>query len=248
MDLQDKPLEFVDLYARANPIPGARAKVPLLQVRNAEGEDTADDDFVLCESLVVSEYVAEAFSDSRKDCLWLESPEDRAKVRLFTEMCGSAFSYFPMVRAATGGDADDEKFTAALESFKEGLVAADAFLRDGCGGGRTSPLTRSKVRGSDGSFLLGDRFSLAECNAAPFVQRCCAILPAFTGPAKVDPLLLCDEMGLNRLRRWMDAVLARQSVMDTGVPADAMKESTTRMLERFAAMEQAVGATPLSTK
>jgi len=230
VDLQDKPRDFVNLYARANPIPGARAKVPLLHARN-EKDDDDHDDFVLCESLVVAEYVAEVFGrgEEEEGSLWPESPEDRARVRLFTDLCGSAFSYFPLARAVD----DEKKFDAALESFKEGLSAADAFLREGCGGGGEG----------EGPFLLGDRFSLAECNAAPFVQRCRAILPAFTGTAKVDPLQLCEDMGLRRLGGWMEAVLSRPSVVRTGVPEDDMRESTTKMLERFAAMEKAGGST-----
>jgi hypothetical protein len=74
----------------------------------------------------------------------------------------------------------------------------------------------------DGMFLLGKRFSLAECNTAPFLQRCCAILPEFTG---VDPLQLCDELGLGRLKGWIEAVLARPSVVKTGVSMEGMRES-----------------------
>jgi hypothetical protein len=46
VNLQDKQQEFCDYYALANPIPNARAKVPLLEVldqRNA----------FLCKSLIV---------------------------------------------------------------------------------------------------------------------------------------------------------------------------------------------------
>jgi hypothetical protein len=48
VNLQDKQQEFCDYYALANPIPNARAKVPLLEVldqRNA----------FLCKSLIVSQ-------------------------------------------------------------------------------------------------------------------------------------------------------------------------------------------------
>jgi hypothetical protein len=68
--------------------------------------------------------------------------------------------------------------------------------------------------------FVGKRFPLAECNAAPFLQRCCAILPEFTG---VDPLQLCDELGLGRLKGWIKAVLARPSVVKTGVSMEGMR-------------------------
>jgi glutathione S-transferase len=215
VDLQNKPQHFVEMYQRANQLPDARAKVPLLHVVNDDGDE---DDFVLCESLVVSEYVAEVYG---KNSLLASSPEDRARVRLFTELCGSSFSYFPLLRAHT----DDGGAPAALlESFKEGLIGVDALLRGS----------------KDGPFLLGNSFSLAECNAAPFLQRCCAILPEFT---RVDPLQLCDELGLDRLKVWIEAVLMRPSVVTTGVSMGDMRESTTRMLDRFAAMEKDGGLT-----
>lgn len=226
VDLQDKPQHFIELYQRANPLPAARAKVPLLHV---VFNDDENHDFLLCESLVVAEYIAEAYG---QDSFWTPSPEDRARVRLFTELCGSAFSYFPLLRLRAGTTGDGMLESAALQSFKEGLVAADAFLR-------------GYNEEEEGTFLLGERFSLAECNAAPFLQRCCAILPEFTG---VDPLQLCDELGLGRLKGWIEAVLARPSVVKTGVSMEGMLESTTRMLERFAAMEKQAGEDALTKK
>lgn len=201
-DLQDKSPEFVEKYARANPVPDARAKVPLLQV---------GDDIFLTESSVVTEYVAELFDAP----LIPSAPADRAVVRLFTELCGGAFAYFPSLRAT----ADDEQ-AKALATLKEGLVGADAFLRH-----HAKPT---------GPFLLGDRFTTAECSVAPFVQRSCTVLPAF---AKPDPLTLCDELGLDQLKGWIEAVLARPSVVATGVPAQDMIKSTSNMLERFKAMQ-----------
>lgn len=140
-------------------------------------------------------------------------------MRLFSELCSSTFSYFPLLRASS-----DKDYDATLETFKDGLKNTNAFLK------------RYK---SDGPFLL-NHFSLAECNVAPFVQRCCTILPAYTGKENsrevVDPLKLCDELGLDRLKEWMVAVLAHPSVVATGVPESDLIESTARMLERFAAM------------
>lgn len=191
---------------------------------------------LLCESLVVAEYVAESFAaaseeDEEGGVLLPPSAEDRAVMRLFTELCGSCFSYFPLLRAGDEG----ETFVKAVDAFKEGLVSVDAFL--------------TKMGDDDGPFLFGTRFSLAECNAAPFVQRACTILPALTGSGggggtdgdegagpRVDPLEICDELGLERLKCWMEEVLSRPSVVATGVPKAGMIESTTKMLARFAAM------------
>ena len=140
-------------------------------------------------------------------------------MRLFTELCGSSFSDFPLLRQK------DEKLDAAVESFKEGFVNVDTFL--------------TKLGDDKGPFLFGNRFSLAECNAAPFIQRACTILPAFTGGAKpINPIEICNDLGLVRLKRWIDAVLARSSVVATGVAKEEMIKSTTTILERFAAMDK----------
>mmetsp|Transcript_2646 Transcript_2646/g.3478 ORF Transcript_2646/g.3478 Transcript_2646/m.3478 type:complete len:193 (+) Transcript_2646:324-902(+) len=188
---------------------GARAKVPLLSV---------DETFYICESLVVADYIAERFATDGG--ILPSDPEERAIARLFTEVCGSCcFSYFSLLRAK------DDKLREEVKAFREGLEGVNAFL------------TRFGI--DNGPFLFGDRFSLAECHAAPFVVRACAILPAFTGgDCHVDPLEICDELGLVRLRQWMEAVLSRPSVIATCVSKEEMIESTTRMLERFAAMDQ----------
>jgi len=220
----------VDLYKRANPLPGARAKVPLLQILEETGEEEGNekkkDDVVLCESLVVAEYVAEVYSKQEggnyKGNILPHTPKDRATMRLFTELCGSSLSYFPLLRVL--GNA--EEFESALSKFKEDLVSVDAFLS-------------SMSVGGEGPFLFGSQFTLAECNTAPFVSRCCTVLPAFTSKSDdtvVDPMTICDEMGLNRLKQWMDAVIQRPSVIATGVAKDDMIQSTSNMLERFKAM------------
>ena len=106
VDLQNKPQEFLDLYALANPIPGARAKVPLLEVTDQEQSSVSsannEGPVMLTESLVVSQYVAEKFGS---DVLLPSSARDRATMRLFTELCGSSFSYIPILRAQQQNDA-----------------------------------------------------------------------------------------------------------------------------------------------
>mmetsp|Transcript_32731 Transcript_32731/g.64854 ORF Transcript_32731/g.64854 Transcript_32731/m.64854 type:complete len:141 (-) Transcript_32731:263-685(-) len=136
-----------------------------------------------------------------------------------------SFSYWPILRAK--GEARE----AAIETYKQDLTGIDVFL--------------SRVGEGSGPFLLGDRFSIAECNAAPFVQRACTILPSFTGRGEmgngegksVDLLELCDELNLVRLKMWIKAVLARPSVVHTGVSNEDMVKSTTQMLKRFASTE-----------
>lgn len=174
----------------------------------------------------MSEYIAETFAND--DGILPPRTTDRATMRLFTELCGSSFSYFPILRAKGTDDAATQ-----LQAFKDGLVGVDAFLQ------RHHGRYSGTEDGGGGPFLFGSRFSLAECNAAPFVQRSCVILPAFTGDdaddggSVVDPLQICDELGLVRLQEWMEAVISRPSVVASSVSEKTMLESTSRLLERF---------------
>lgn len=178
--------------------------MPLLQV----GDDT-----FLCESTIVSEYIAELYASTAR--LLPSDLEDRARMRLFAELLGSTFSFYPFLR---GGDEFDDH----LQKLKRGLADADVFL---------------KTSSPDGPFVLGEQFTLAECTLAPFVQRMCVLLPHFTGTdgvqPKVDPLQICDDLGLMRVKQWMEAVRDRPSVVATGVPTEQLIKNTSRMLERF---------------
>lgn len=173
----------------------------------------------LTESKLVADYLGEAFPESG-----LVPPDayDRAVLRLFTELCGSSsFSYyFSIVKAAKN---DPAKFEASVASLTQGMINANAFLE-----ARATP---------GGPFLFGEHFTLAECEAAPFVQRACFILPNFTGKdhgcALVDPMKICDDNQLNRLKEWMTATLARSSVAAAKVPDEEMRASVSGILERL---------------
>lgn len=214
--MQNKSKEFCEVYRRANPIPLARAKVPVLEVI---GDQT---NFALCESLVVADYIAERYPNV--GLIPTNSVEDRATMRLFVELFGSSFSYWNILRS----QGDEEKFQLAVEEFKQGLINVNAFLE-------------KMGDSSRGPFLFGDQFSLAECNTAPFLQRACNVLPVFTGGTNsvfVDPIKFCDEQDLSRLKTWIMAVLARPSVKATELPKEEMIQSVTKMLKRFAEMEK----------
>ena len=220
VDLQNKSDDFIELYGRSNPLPGARAKVPLLHVVPS-GNDDNDDDFILCESRIVAEYVAEKYGNG---LLFPQTVEERAIMNLFIELCGSAFSYFPLLRLKTKDD-----FKTAVSNFEPGLQGIDKFLHQ---------------HQSNGPFLFGDTFTLAECNIAPFMQRCCVILPEFTkendnddDDAMIDPLEICERLSLHRLKMFMQAVLSRPSVIETGIPKAQMIQNTNNKLELFASME-----------
>lgn len=173
------------------------------------------DGVTLTESLVVAEYVADAFDGGTN----LLPPDDalaRATSRLAIEL--NPFGYFGLLKARAVRDADGGAAErAATDELRAALKGFDAFLG-------------THARGA-GPFMF-DEFGLVEVNLAPFVQRCCALLPAL---ADVDPRALCAEEGLDRVGAWCAAVLARPSVIATGVPVDEMTASATAMLARIAA-------------
>ena len=188
--------------------------------------DVNDGDSVLCESLVVAEYVAELqanISDDDDDSssrLLPHRPEDRAVMRLFTELCSSSFSYLPILRAR-----EESKLDAAVEALKSGLKDVDCYLK--------------RMGSGEGPFLFGDQFTLAECNLAPFVQRACVVLPTGLGSGRsINPLELCDACELPRLKAWVKAVLERPSVTKTGVPKEEMIANMEKMLKKIEAMEK----------
>ena len=155
VNLQDKSDEFKALYAKANPLPNARAKVPVLQV---------DDGLLtLCESIVVTEYLAESLGDGTQ--LQPASAADRARGRLFTELCSGAFSYFPILRARDDAEktaADPVATERAIEAVQEGgpLFRLDRDERHGTKDGGFASYTVTKTSttvqyhaGGDGKVL-----------------------------------------------------------------------------------------------
>ena len=174
---------------------------------------------------MVAEYIAElqaktSDDDHASSCLLPHGPEDRAVMRLFTELCSSSFSYLSILRAR-----EESKLDAAVEALKSGLKDVDCFLQ--------------RMGSEEGPFLFGNQFTLAECNVAPFVQRACVVLPTGLGSGRsINPLELCDICELPRLKAWMNAVLERPSVTKTGVPKEEMIANMEKMLKRFEAMEK----------
>jgi len=252
IDKVNKSPEFQRLYARANPMypKSTGPKVPLLQIspsssppQQEEGEND-DDSIVLCESLILSEYVAERFSSGLatplsplplSNCgassLLPDQPEDRAQIRLFQEFCGSTFTYLPLLRAQ-----DMPQLQKGLESFQTRLVDMNHFLQS------HQPNIQAGSRSRrNGPFLLGAQFTLAECNVAPFVQRCCSILPE---PSQVEgndafsslslhPLAICSDLGLECLQEWITAVLSRPSVLATAPPTEEMSDKRIKFQKRW---------------
>lgn len=176
--------------AYAKAQPSAYERPKVPAVQTADG-------FSLIESDIVAEYLEERFSAVQPSLL-PGSPELRAKVRLLSDTFDkSLMAIMGAVLQASG-----EVLGRVIEQLQLQLRVLDSFLELHRTGG--------------GPFLLGRNFSLAEVHAAPFLQR---ILVTFMHFKQVDLLGMCNELDLKLLRAWIDAVLKRRSVKETGVPS-----------------------------
>jgi len=203
VNLQDKPADFCELYATASPDPlVARAKVPILQ-HGAE---------VLIESALICQYLEAEFS-TVGTALLPPSAVDRYQIALFEEAYSSLVGGpATKIISATG---DEQVETEARESLARGMKAMDSYL-----------LRMS----SDGPFVLGGKFSMAEVMTGPFIVRRLATVPAIAG---FDMREHCKKEGLLRLLQWMDAVTSRPSIKDTTPSADDLVASTRSMMARM---------------
>lgn len=193
IDKTNKPDSFVKLYQRANPVPGVTAKVPVLHVEGASEEE----EIILCESTVIEEYVAmmkinnDLILKEKQAQFWPTSPKERAKLRLFIELCGDSFdSYLAFSRVQ-----DAEQLETQHSILQQKMREADAFL---------SSYSKSS-----------EQFTLAEAHMAPFVQRCCGILPP-----PYDPMSIANDLQLEYLQPWIQMVLQRDFVMTTAPQED----------------------------
>ena len=79
----------------------------------------------------------------------------------------------------------------------------------------------------DGPFVLGDKFSVAESFAAPWVHRFSIVLPHFRNTT------VNEIVSSPKVQRWLDTVLERQSVQDTNGPTNYVLSSTQGYFVRY---------------
>lgn len=202
VDLSAKPSDFVAAYRSVNSNPNAKPKVPI--VRTA-------DNYTMIESDVVAEYLSERFPN-RGSQLMPALPEQRAHVRLLAAVFDQTIGSSGFAYLHTSGR---EELTKQRNVLQNHLQVLNTFLeRHGSG---------------EGPFLCGANFSLAEVHAAPNLQRLSVLLPRLS---KLNVLGLCKKLRLHRLQSWWEAIVARPSVIATGVAEEDLVESYRRMLAK----------------
>lgn len=210
IDKTNKPDSFQELYHQANPLPGARPKVPLLHLKYL---DQDDEEVILYESTVIAEYLAtlelkNSPMKDRQSQFWPTNPKERAKLRLFMELCGSSFSsYLAFTRAQ-----DRQQVDAEYSILKDKMREVDIFLSS--------------------SLNSNNRFTLADAHMAPFVQRCCGILPE-----PYDPTTIADDLELVHLQPWIQKILQRDSVLFSAPPPEETEKKRVRLVKRLARIE-----------
>jgi glutathione S-transferase len=210
IDLSNKPPEFCDKYAKAWNANGS-PKVPLLE----------HGDLLVTESIEVTKYIGQNIAGT-KDGLVLSPINDDAKLQMIQDFlkvweykvtpayynCLTAPSE-PLARTAT------QTFLAVLQTELAPLLVSSR-----------SNNSNNKEDGSEGCFfLLGSRFSVAECVAAPWIQRFYIVLSHFRGVDFCHDIL---DQGDPVVREWMDAVRARPSVQTTACPPEEMLAAALR--------------------
>jgi len=166
-------------------------------------------DDVLIESMVICEYLDE-MANSEVAAI------DKANARLFAALAQPALSMIPILKAEPGS-LEEEK---AVQDVCDKLIALDRYLENHAS--------------SDGPFLLGQSFSIAECALAPFAQRFATVLPGLR--PDLDPYALISDRGLARLGVWLKAVTNRDSCVATLPPAKELVQSYSRLIDRMKAM------------
>ncbi|KAI0157950.1 putative glutathione-S-transferase theta, GST [Hypoxylon sp. FL1284] len=158
----------------------------------------------LYESLVVCEYLDEAHADSGPRLLPAD-PYERARCRLWIDHVANKIvpGFYRFIQHTPEKEYSVEQ-------------ARESFL------GHIKTLVREMLEdsdGNDGPWFLGDTFSLVDVALAPWAKRLFLIdhyKPGGVGiPAEGQAGDEEEERVWARWRMWFDAIVARQSVVDT---------------------------------
>lgn len=225
IDLSDKPQEFRDKYSWAQN-GGSFPQVPLLE----------HDDILITESIEVSKYIGqyiapESFGERHDDdesAKMMYPVHDQAKrdlVDSFIDVWDNEItsSYYSCLTATSEKSARtaQKKFTKSLKQTLRPILLESRQMS-----------SEASNENESGAFLLGPNFSVAECIAAPWVQRFYFVLEHFRGVNFRDDILeecdADDDDSLPVVKEWMEAVLKRPSVQKTECPHDEMVAAAMR--------------------
>ena len=177
-----KPANLV----KANP----RSLVPAIDYRG-EG---------LGESLIINEYLDDAFPESRR--LLPEDPLQKAKCKVFVDgvITKQLTPLFYKIMKARGNERKD-----SIEQCKEVIKEIVTQLEQ-----------------SDGSYLFGNEFGFADIALAPFIPIRNDILESYT---EYDPV---KESGSKKFEEWCELVMKKDSVRTTLADKDKLFETYKR--------------------
>jgi len=212
IDLSSKPQELVDKYAEAVGKSGrwVSAKVPLLEHGNR----------LVIESEDVAKYVAQnvhayapvgdrgsLLSGTDDDMYPVNDPDTTQRIDRFLDEWHSVVNkYYDYLSASSESIAKSKR-----EAFCESLKALEKVMSI------SGPSPEGQQPPPQGEFCIGETFSIAECIAAPWVQRFFVTLPYFRGVDFGEQVLPADCV---KVSRWMDAVRHRPSVIASACPEE----------------------------
>jgi glutathione S-transferase len=161
------------------------------------------------ESTIINQYLDEAFPGHP---LMPATPLGRARARIWMDHCDQRF--LPAMHALMRHRDDPDQLPAAMDKASDALRELEH---------------RGLDRSGDGPYWFGSEPSLIDFQYLPFFER----FPVYEALCGLGWPAECI-----RLRRWFDAMCARDSVRPTLRPAAAHIENQRRLNERFAAMRQ----------
>jgi glutathione S-transferase len=161
-------------------------------------------DTVLYESLVVNEYLCEAF-DSKN--LMPSTAGDRGLARILMSRCDAklvklGYSYLSHKR-----DEDETKDDQLRSQLEEELRFLD-----------------KKIGETEGTYFLGDKLTLADIAFIPFFQRMSVALKVFKD-------FDVKSLNLPHLNAWLDAISGRESCTQTQMSPEKIQEVYARFLK-----------------
>ena len=203
VDLKNKPPEFNELYKSITADHTASAKVPVLE----------DGDFKLIESAIIVQYLEDQYPQNGSR-LSPNTPKDKAVMRLFVDTYEKSLA--PMMIKVISSMDDPVAFEKTKEDLIRNMLIVNRFLE--------------KYALADGPFLFGEKFSIAEIQTGPFIQRLVQVVKSM---CELDLLEVCEAEGFLNLKQWMIGVLERPSLKLAMVPDDELVKSYQALKDRL---------------